>query len=83
MKKIILSIYLLFSINLICFAQEADKTVSITVSGSGKTQDEAKQSAFRSAIVQAFDAFQSSKTEILNNREGANQSDLFRTLLIL
>ena len=35
-------------------AQDADKTVTITVSGSGKTQDAAKQSALRSAIEQAF-----------------------------
>jgi hypothetical protein len=60
----------------ICFnsiAQEADKTVSITVSGSGKTQDEAKQSALRSAIEQAFGAFISSKTEILNDQVVADQ----------
>ena len=28
-------------------AQDADKTVTLVVSGSGKTQDEAKQSALR------------------------------------
>ena len=54
-------------------AQDADKTVSITVSGSGKTQDEAKQSALRSAIEQAFGAFISSKTEILNDQVVADQ----------
>jgi len=54
-------------------AQAADKTVSITVSGSGKTQDEAKQSALRSAIEQAFGAFISSKTEIFNDQVVAEQ----------
>ncbi len=54
-------------------AQETDKTVTITVSGSGKTQDEAKQSALRSAIEQAFGAFISSKTEILNDKVVADQ----------
>lgn len=55
------------------FAQEAEKTVTITVSGSGKTQDDAKQSAFRSAIEQAFGAFISSKTEIFNDQVVADQ----------
>jgi hypothetical protein len=48
-------------------AQDADKTVTLVVSGSGKTQDEAKQNALRSAIEQAFGTFISSKTEILND----------------
>jgi hypothetical protein len=47
-------------------AQE-DKTVSLTVSGTGKTLEEAKSNALRSAIEQAFGAFISSKTEILND----------------
>lgn len=50
-----------------------DKTVTLTVSGSGKTQDEAKQMALRSAIEQAFGAFISSKTEILNDQVVADQ----------
>jgi hypothetical protein len=61
---------------IICFksiAQEPDKVISITVSGSGKTQDEAKQSALRSAIEQAFGAFISSKTEIFNDLVVADQ----------
>jgi hypothetical protein len=70
------------SILIICFlvsnlktlqAQDLDKTVSITVSGSGKTQDEAKQSALRSAIEQAFGTFISSKTELLNDQVVADQ----------
>ena len=45
-----------------------DKTVTLTVSGTGKTLEEAKLNALRSAIEQAFGAFISSKTEILNDR---------------
>ena len=45
-----------------------EKTVTLVVSGQGKTQDEAKQNALRSAIEQAFGAFISSKTEILNDK---------------
>jgi hypothetical protein len=66
LKLFILS--LLFSVfHQTAIAQDANKTVTITVSGSGKTQYEAKQVALRSAIEQAFGAFISSKTEILND----------------
>ena len=71
MKYLLTFGILLFSI--ISFSQEAEKTVTITVSGSGKTQEEAKQSALRSAIEQAFGAFISSKTEILNDQVVADQ----------
>ena len=54
-------------------AQDAEKTVTITCSGSGKTQDEAKQNALRSAIEQAFGAFISSKTEVLNDNVVSDQ----------
>ena len=54
-------------------AQDADKAVTITASGFGKTQEEAKQSGLRSAIEQAFGAFISSKTEILNDQVVADQ----------
>ena len=64
MRKIVLLIFLLH--NLVVNAQE-DKTVTLTVSGSGKTPDEAKTNALRSAIEQAFGTFISSKTEILND----------------
>ena len=57
----------------IVFAQDADKTVAITVSGSGKTLEDAKQSALRSAIEQAFGAFISSKTEILDDQVISDQ----------
>ncbi len=45
-----------------------DKTVTLTVTGQGKTIDEAKTNALRSAIEQAFGAFISSNTTILNDR---------------
>ena len=49
-------------------AQASDnKTVTLTVSGTGKTLEEARLNALRSAIEQAFGAFISSKTEILND----------------
>jgi hypothetical protein len=63
MKQLILIVLLVLSIN--TYAQD-DKTVTLVVSGQGKTQDEAKQNALRSAIEQAFGTFISSKTEILN-----------------
>jgi hypothetical protein len=44
-----------------------DKTVTLTVSGTGKTIEEARLNAIRSAIEQSFGAFISSKTEILND----------------
>jgi hypothetical protein len=64
MKKLLLFILLLTTILVV--AQE-DKTVTLTVSGTGKTIEEAKTNALRSAIEQAFGAFISSKTEILND----------------
>ena len=64
MKQLILIVVLALSIN--TYAQEV-KTVTLTVSGQGKTQDEAKQNALRNAIEQAFGVFISSNTEILND----------------
>ena len=58
---------LLFFICLNGFSQGDNKTVTLVVSGQGKTQYEAKQNALRSAIEQAFGTFISSKTEILND----------------
>ena len=65
MKKLFVLLLVAFTINV--NAQDAEKTVTLIVSGQGKTQDEAKQNALRSAIEQAFGAFISSKTEILND----------------
>ena len=64
MKKIILIIALIISAGV---KAQDDKTVTLLVSGQGKTAEEAKQIALRSAIEQAFGAFISSKTEILND----------------
>lgn len=70
MKKLLLFI-LLLSTTLV--AAQEDKTVTLTVSGTGKTLEEAKTNALRSAIEQAFGAFISSKTEILNDQLVADQ----------
>lgn len=61
--------FLLLFIAFSCFSQSIndDKTLTLTVSGNGKTLEEAKSNALRSAIEQAFGAFISSKTEILND----------------
>ena len=55
------------------FAQTDNKDVVITSSGSGTTQELAKQTALRNAIEQAFGTFISSKTEILNDEIVADQ----------
>jgi hypothetical protein len=64
-KKLIVLI-LTITITLNVNAQD-EKTITLVASGQGKTQDEAKQNALRSAIEQAFGTFISSKTEILND----------------
>jgi hypothetical protein len=69
MNKLIKSLLiatLFFSYLQTIYAQD-DKTVTLTVSGTGKTLEEAKTNALRSAIEQAFGAFISTKTEILND----------------
>lgn len=65
MKSIIITVLFVFS-QQIAFSQE-DKTVTLVVSGQGKSINEARTVALRSAIEQAFGVFVSSKTEILNN----------------
>ena len=55
------------------FAQTDSKDVNITSSGSGKTLEDAKQTALRSSTEQAFGAFISSKTEMFNNKVVADQ----------
>ena len=52
---------------------QTNKDVTITSSGRGKTQENAKQAALRSAIEQAFGAFISSKTEMFNDQIVADQ----------
>jgi hypothetical protein len=49
-------------------AKPLNQIVTIVVSGEGKTLDDAKKNALRSAIEQAFGTFISSKTEILNDK---------------
>ena len=71
-KTICLSFVLIISFTIVN-AQSENKDVTITASGSGKTLDAAKQSALRSAIEQAFGAFISTKTEIMNDQLIADQ----------
>ena len=69
-KTIALLIFLLASFAGI---SQTNKDVTITSSGRGKTQENAKQAALRSAIEQAFGAFISSKTEMFNDQIVADQ----------
>ena len=71
MKQFFLIVALALSIN--TYAQDVNKTVIITASGSGKTLEGAKQAALRSATEQAFGAFISSKTEMFNDQVVADQ----------
>ena len=66
--KMRFNLLLLFTLTFqFVFSQTAENTVTLTTSGTGKTLEEAKNNALRSAIEQAFGAFISSKTEILND----------------
>ena len=71
--KTIVSIFFILLATTNGFSQTDDKDVNITASGSGKTQDDAKQAALRSATEQAFGAFISSKTEMFNDQVVADQ----------
>ena len=71
--KIIVSIFFILLTTTNTFSQTASKEVSITASGSGKTLEDAKQAALRSATEQAFGAFISSKTEMFNDQVVADQ----------
>jgi serine/threonine protein kinase len=48
--------------------QSDDKTVTLVVSGQGKTQDEAKENALRHAIESTFGVFIISTTEVQNDQ---------------
>lgn len=72
-KLFSLIILFVLIVNITAKATNDNKTVSITVSGSGKTLDDAKQNALRSAIEQAFGTFISAKTEIFNDQVVADQ----------
>ena len=52
--KIIVSVFFILLTATNTFSQTASKEVSITASGSGKTLEDAKQTALRSATEQAF-----------------------------
>ncbi len=66
-KKTLFVITLLLSVTSL-IAQNENKDVYITSSGSGQSIEIAKQIALRSSLEQAFGAFISSKTEILNDQ---------------
>lgn len=63
MKKLLIAI--LISIPMLVSA--ADE-ISLTASGNGSTQDAAVKSALRNAIEQAYGAFISTNTQVLNNK---------------
>ncbi len=65
MKQLLLTIAL--ALSMCAYSQEEIKSVTLTVSGQGKTPEEAKQIALRSAIEQAFGTYISSNTTILND----------------
>ena len=67
MKKIITLLLTFISLNVYSqIGTQADSVILIT-SGNGINEDEAVNSALRKSIEQAFGAFVSSKTEILND----------------
>lgn len=70
--KYILFILLSFYLLDVC-GQSAENNVVITASGSGATQEAAKQAALRSAIEQSFGTFISAKTEMLNDQVIADE----------
>lgn len=71
MKSILLNTILIVSILFNptkIIAQETEKSIKLISNGIGKTLEEAKSDALRSAIEQASGAFISSKTELLNDK---------------
>ena len=72
-KILFLFVIFNFSICAASKAQDNSKNVTITVSGSGNTAEEAKQAALRSAIEQAYGSFISTKTEVFNDRVVADE----------
>jgi hypothetical protein len=70
MKRIndILVCLVFIVISKLVFSQGESKDVSIIVTGSGKTVEEAKQVSLRNAIEQAYGTFISAKTEVLNDQ---------------
>jgi hypothetical protein len=63
----LISVLFFISVNGQTNQNNDDKSVTLTVVGQGKTLEDATKIALRSAIEQAFGAFISSNTEILND----------------
>ena len=59
--KYILQFAIITALNLM-YSQTTENIVTLTTSGTGKTIEEAKNNALRSAIEQAFGAFISSQS---------------------
>jgi hypothetical protein len=65
MKKLLLLIILAFTLT--ANAQDENTSVTLIVTGSGNSKDDARKTALRSAIELAYTSYVSSKTEILND----------------
>lgn len=62
----VITLFLALSICLPCFAQ-SNEEITLTVSSDGPTKDDAIKNALRTAIEQAYGAFVSANTTILND----------------
>lgn len=62
----VITLFLTLSICLPCFAQ-SNEEITLTVSSDGPTKDDAIKNALRTAIEQAYGAFVSANTTILND----------------
>jgi len=71
LKLIVISTALILLTSVKLVAQ--DQTVTLTTSGQGETIEEARENALRTAIEQAFGAFISTRTEILNDELVSDQ----------
>jgi hypothetical protein len=70
MKNILMLIFLICGFSFVSKSQKAnneERTVTLTVIGEGKTVGEARTNALKSAMEQAFGAFLSSSTEVIND----------------
>jgi hypothetical protein len=77
MKKIAPLFFLFLVFNQIVVCQDADKTINITVSGSGKTLEDAKQDAFRSAINQSIGTFINANPDLTIDQSTLDQIATF------
>ena len=66
MKQIFLFLFLVTSIGLTCYADNNDE-ITLTITSDGPTKDDAIKNALRTAIEQAYGAFVSANTTILND----------------